>query len=286
MTNPTQVQAALGSRAGILAGGLWAISVALFHSPLAELATLALQDERYSYILLLPAISGFLLWLKHEPFLKLGRHSPWLGIPVLTAGMVIAAASANLGVTIFGVWVVWLGIALLCYGPEAVGATLFPFLFLLLCIPLPSSAMDQLVTILQSASADTTAGLFRIVGIPFQRDGYVFALNTVDIEIAKECSGIRSSMAMFISSILAGHLLLRNGWSRIGFALLSIPVVIFKNAARITGITWLGLNVDSGFFTGSLHNYSGFPFSLLALALLAPTLWALWRMERGPLTTA
>ena len=120
-----------------------------------------------------------------------------------------------------------------------------------------------------------------MIGIGYERSGFEFNLGDVDMEIAEQCSGIRSATAMFVSGILASHLFLRGGWSRIGFALFTIPVVVFKNAVRITGITWLGMNVDRGFFTGELHRYSGLPFSLVAFALLLPTLWALRRMERS-----
>ena len=261
------------------AAGLWLSSLVLFYSPLANLLSLAVNDDRYSYTLLVPVISGFLLWLKKEEIQKSARFSPALGSPLLLAGTIIGTIPANLSIAMFGIWVFWLGIPLSCYGVKALRAIPFPALFLLLVIPAPSSAMEQLVRMMQSASADVTAGLFRLTGISFERDGFVFGLGKLDIEIAEECSGIRSATAMFISAILASHLMLQNRWSRIGFALLSIPVVIFKNAVRITGITWLGLNVDEGFFVGDLHKYSGMPFSVVALALLLPALWALRRVE-------
>ena len=261
-----------------LSAALWILSLVIFRVPLGQLVSLALQDDRYTYVLLVPVISGFLLWLKKEELQESARYSPAVGIPVLIAGLGISAVPATeLGLTIFGILVVWLGIVLLSYGTRVVRSASFPFLFLLLLIPAPAGVMDRVVAVLQKASADTTAGLFRLIGIPFERDGFEFALNGVNIEIAEECSGVRSATAMFISAILAGHLLLKSGWKQISFVLVTIPVVIFKNAVRITGITWLGLNIDQGFFAGDLHRNSGIPFSLLAVAMLAPTLWALRR---------
>jgi exosortase/archaeosortase family protein len=86
--------------------------------------------------------------------------------------------------------------------------------------------------------------------------------------------------------IVAGHLILRSSWSRASFALLTIPIVIFKNAVRIVTISWLGVYVDSGFLYGRLHRYSGLPFSLLALALLAPVLLLLVKTEQRGKTIA
>lgn len=262
-----------------IALGLWAASVAAFWTPIAQLVALASEDARYSYILLVPVISGFLLVLRKREFLNDARYAPYGG--ALIGG--VAAGLSAAGFSIAGMLVAWTAIALACYGTQAVRRARFPLAFLALAIPPSAAAMDQLVVALQTASADTTAGLFHLTGITFQREGFTFSLSTVIIEVAKECSGVRSFTSMLIGAILAAHLLLRNGWNQAGFALLTIPVAIFKNAVRITGITWLGLNVDEGFFSGELHRYSGIPFSLVALAILVPVLLALRKMERGPL---
>ena len=207
------------------------------------------------------------------------RYAPCAGALVGGAALGMAAA----GFTIAAMLIAWAGIGLACYGPQALRRAQFPLAFLALCIPPPPAAMDQLVTALQTASADTTAGLLHLIGIPFQREDFRFSLSTVIIEVAEECSGVRSFMSMLISAILSAHLLLRNRSNQAGFVLLTVPVVIFKNAVRITGITWLGLNVDPGFFTGQLHRYSGIPFSLVAFAILAPVLLALRKLERSAL---
>ena len=66
---------------------------------------------------------------------------------------------------------------------------------------------------------------------------------------------------------------------------LTIPISIFKNAVRIATISWLGVYVSKGFFYGNLHRRGGLPFSLFALALLAPVLLGLQRSEAARLKT-
>ncbi len=262
-----------------IALGLWVASLAVFGGALSRLVALALQDTRYAHILLVPFISAFLVRLRKQEILSQARYDPRAGALVAVAGLGgLAAGFPNAGML-----TAWIGTAVACYGLRTLKAAAFPAAFLALCIPPPSGAMDQLVVFLQKASADTTAGLLDLTGIAFQREEFRFSLNTVVIEVAEECSGVRSFMSMLISAILAAHLLLRNGWNQVGFALLAIPVVILKNAVRITGITWLGVNVDQGFFTGELHRYSGIPFSLVAVGILVPVLLALRKLERAPL---
>jgi exosortase/archaeosortase family protein len=66
----------------------------------------------------------------------------------------------------------------------------------------------------------------------------------VTIEVAKECSGIRSSLAMIITSVVAGYPILPPpGWRRIVLCLAVVPIPMFKNAIRISTITLLAIYV-------------------------------------------
>ncbi len=127
-----------------------------------------------------------------------------------------------------------------------------------------------------------TYALFRLLGVPVLWRHFKFLLPGVEIEIAEECSGIRSSLALFITSILAGYVFLRSNWRKALFSLFTIPVVIFKNAVRIVTISCLGVYVNPGFLYGKLHQYGGLPFSLVSLVLLVPFLIALQKGESDP----
>ena len=109
----------------------------------------------------------------------------------------------------------------------------------------------------------------------------VFAFDAFDVEVARQCSGIRSATVTLACAVALGQIFLHSGWSRWAFALLTIPVTILKNAARIAGITWLGLYADVGFMTGELHRYSGLPFAVLSVGMLLPAFLWLRRWERG-----
>jgi exosortase len=75
--------------------------------------------------------------------------------------------------------------------------------------------MDNLVDFLRRGSADITFFLLRLTGTPVHREGFVFVLPGLPIEIAKECSGIRSCLAMLILSVLTGYMLLGTWWRRL-----------------------------------------------------------------------
>jgi exosortase len=271
-------------------------SLIVFRSPLETLVRLAFHDDRYTSTVAIPLISFALVWSRRETIFVDARYSPGAGLAFAMAGLALFVITALpspshseyiLSVRIFTLLLIWTGAFVCCYGAQAARGSLFPLVFLVLTIPIPANVLDRVVVALQRGSAEVTYLLFKLAGVPVFREGtFKFSLPGITIEVADECSGIRSGLSMFIGSIAAGYVILRSSWSRASFALLTIPIVIFKNAVRIVTLSWLGVYIDSGFLHGRLHRYGGLPFSLLALALLAPVLLLLVKTERRDETNA
>jgi len=57
------------------------------------------------------------------------------------------------------------------------------------------------------------------------------------------------------------------------------PITIFKNGLRIITLSFLLVRPRFSSFTTTLHKHAGIPFSLLAIALLLPIIWALRQLE-------
>ncbi len=134
----------------------------------------------------------------------------------------------------------------------------------------------------QCGSTSVAYFLFRALGVPVLRQGFLLTVPGVTIEVAKECSGIRSSMALFITCVVAAHVFLRTPWKKLLFVLLAFPLALLKNGVRIVTLTLLSIYVDPSFLTGRLHQQGGFIFFLLALAILAPVLKLLEKSEHHP----
>jgi exosortase len=200
---------------------------------------------------------------------------------LVTAGGVRASAGQASSLTwpIAAIVVLWAGGFLLFYGRQAARAALFPLLFLGLMIPIPPQVLDGAIVVLKSGSTEVVAALFALTGTPFYREGFVFSLPSVVIEIADECSGIRSSIALLLTSLLAGDLYLKSPWRRAILVLAILPVTLIKNGVRIVGLSLLAMHVDPSFLTGQLHKEGGIVFFVLALALLGPVLVFLHKSE-------
>jgi exosortase len=141
----------------------------------------------------------------------------------------------SLSLSIIGFIVSCVGAFLLSYGWSAVRASLFPLGFLFFAVPLPDFMLTRLVYGLQQGSGDVAAPLLRTFGVPFFRDGLVFQLPGFTIEVAPECSGIRSSIALLISTVLPSQFLLRSNWRKLALCVLVLPLAMFKNGLRSRG---------------------------------------------------
>jgi exosortase len=175
-----------------------------------------------------------------------------------------------------------LGTFMLAYGWHSFNKAFFPLLMLLFMIPIPDSWLAIAVEALQKGSALGVAVLFKLTGTPYHRDGLTFMLPRTTIEIAPQCSSIRSSMALFISCLLAGHLMLRTTSRKVIFVLLSIPIAMVKNAMRIVTLSLLAIHVDMGYLAGGeLHRRGGIVFFVVTLLLMWPVLWILQQTEKA-----
>ena len=172
-----------------------------------------------------------------------------------------------------------IGIVCFSFGRAWLRALAFPLLFLYFILPMPVMIRDLFDFVLQRASASTLLGLLKLTGTPVFRDGMNFSLPGLTIEVAKECSGIRSSLVLLITSLVAGDMFLRSHWRRTILALLFFPIGALRNAVRILAVSLLTIHVDRTIIEGPLHRRGGPPFFVLSLIPLFLILAILRRSE-------
>jgi exosortase len=257
-----------------------------------DLIKYALDTEHTnaSQVLLIPFISGFLIFRDQQRIFARVQSAVFAGILIALVGVALAAAGHFWGVsadegnrlalTTSSILAIWLGLFVGFYGLEAFRVALFPLLFLSFCIPIPTVILKPLIILLQRGSAEITLILLRLSGTLVYREGFFFLMPGLTIEVAPECSGIRSGLSMLILTILAGHILLETTWRRLLLVVVAIPIMIFKNAVRIVTLTLLSIHVDPAIIQSRLHREGGIPFFLIALLLTYPVLKVLMKAER------
>ena len=159
-------------------------------------------------------------------------------------------------------------------------ATAFPLGFLIFMIPLPAAAIDYLEIASQNASAEVANFLFMITGTPTLRDGNVFQLPGIVIQVAQECSGIHSSLVLFITSFLAAYLFLRTPGRRVALVASVVPLGLIRNGFRILVIALLCVHIGPQMINSPIHRKGGPIFFAASLVPLFILLWALHRSEQ------
>src|SRR3989442_5096808 len=270
---------------------LMVATVAWFWRPLSTVLPLSLQYgryEHYSHIVLIPFISLYLLYLNRRAIFATVEYTPWPGaflIAIGVAGSWLTSALASdkqvyLSPAMLSMVTAWWGAFLLCYGIQAFKNASFGLLLLLFMVPLPPVLLEAIIGFLQRASTEATDFLFGLWGVPVFRQGFVFVLPGLTIEVAESCSGIRSSLALLITSLIAGHLFLGSTWTKLTLILAVIPLTIATNAVPIVALSLLGSYVNPSFVTDSaLHRNGGIPLFFVSLAALAVIAWLLKKSE-------
>ncbi len=265
------------------------VVIAMAYGPLFALCNSQLARDYHSLIPFIPIITVYLLYLRRNAIFGNVRYSFVSGTAVIIAGIVFYAAGLLFGsdlnindrasvLAASSLVLLW-GAFIFAYGTKAFSSALFPMLFLLFMIPLPYEVMEKIIRFLQKGSTEFANFLLWLSQVPYYREGFVFHTASIDVEVAPECSGIRSGLALLITVLLAGYLFLNSWWRRTILVLCVIPMTMLKNGIRITTLTLLSTYVDPRILQSPLHREGGIPFFILALLLMAPILYFLRRRE-------
>lgn len=172
------------------------------------------------------------------------------------------------------------GICSFFWGLAFLRAAAFPLGFLILLAPLPPSVIQEADSFLQKGSALVAAGFFSLSGTPFLQDGLTFQLPDIKIAIAPECSGIHSTIVLFITALLCGHIFLRTPWKRVALILFVVPLGLLRNGFRVFVIGQLCVHWGPQMIYSPLHRKGGPIFFALSLIPLFFVLFLLLKSEK------
>lgn len=259
----------------------------LFGKPLVLLATTAATSKLHSHILLIPFVFAYLVYIRKKELPRDSRRSIAGSALLFILGSAAWALSRlspivdpseqlALSILTFVSFVAAGGFFFL--GLEWMRMLGFSFAFSIFLVPLPDRVVLMLETASQVASAEAADLFFRLSTTPVLRDGMMFQLPGIMIEVAQECSGIRSSLVLFITSLLASYVLLRTGWRRAVLVGLVFPLAIVRNGFRIAVIGWLCAAYGPEMIDSAIHRHGGPAFFA---ASLVPLLGLIWILRRG-----
>jgi exosortase C (VPDSG-CTERM-specific) len=273
---------------------------AAFSLPLFHVVSFALKSELYSFIVIVPVVSAYLVWIDRHLFFPLGQqpHSAW-GIAWLIGGLALLAASLwlffstpkgprvdSMALCVYALVCFLASASCFCLGHRSLRLLFFPIGFLIFMAPFPVAVEVGLETLLQHGSSWIAHQLFDLSSMPVYREKTFFQLPGFSMQVAPECSGIRSTLALFLTSLVAGQLFLRSPWKRAALAGLVLPIALVRNGFRVFVIGELCVKVGPHMINSWIHRHGGPAFFALSLIPFSIILYLLYRSDRRSAPTS
>lgn len=262
---------------------LIALSVAIWFRPLLSTFSLAFHNSEYTHILLIIPVSLTLIFLDWRTPEENSRLSVSIGsiLMVLTlaaavalrVGVVRLPPDEQLSLNMLALVLWWIGAFVFCFGFSSFRRAIFPLCFLFWLVPIPQILLDPIVRLLQEGSAASADLIFAIAGVPVAREGTIITIPGLVVEVARECSSIRSSLMLVVTTMVLAQMLLRSAWRKALVVAVAVPLPVVKNGLRIFVLGMLGTRVDPSYLTGRLHHEGGIIYFLIALGAIFLCLW-------------
>jgi exosortase C (VPDSG-CTERM-specific) len=268
-----------------LAAAVLAVAFAL---PLLRLVRFAAGDELHSYVMLMPFVCAYLAWQEKNKLPAFAAPAKGIAAGFFLAGILALAGkfvfrfgslADELSLTTFSFVLLLTGIGFLVFGAAGMRVLAFPFSLFIFFVPMPDFLRDALETGLQHGSAMVAGWFFSVSDVPVLHDGLAFRLPTISLEVAQECSGIHSTMVLFITSLVAGHFFLRSPWRRAALCLFVIPLALLRNGFRVFVLGELCTHIGPQMIDSPIHHRGGPLFFALSLLPFFLLLYLLRRAE-------
>jgi len=255
--------------------GLLAISVAtlavIFWSPILRLVANWLTRPEYSHGLVIPLVSGYLIWQRRDLLEQVRFEGSWAGVAIVVAGTLlwlVGELSAIYAVTQLALVVVIGGLALSLVGAAGFRPLFVPILLLFLMIPLPRFLYENFSSKMQLVSSELGVAMLRLAGVSVYLEGNVIDLGHFSMQVVEACDGLRYLFPMMTLALVIAYFFKGKLLQKALIFFLSIPITIGMNSLRIAMI---GLFADFGntsLAEGMLHDLQGWVLFMISAALL------------------
>jgi len=243
----------------------------LYSPILARLTEDWWNDADASHGFLVVPFSLFVAWHTRRQWERLPARPSWLGIPIVAGSLGLLVVGV-LGVEFFlsrsSLIFLVAGLTICFLGWQYFRALLFPWVFLLLMIPIPAIILNHVTLPLQLLASQIASTVLEFVGVPVLREGNVMQLASTSLEVAEACSGIRSLLSLVTLAVIYGYFLETRIYRRVLFAVSAVPIAVLANGFRVVGTGLLAHYWNPERAEGFFHTFSGWLVFVLAMLML------------------
>ncbi len=249
---------------------LAAMSVMAFRAAWSELLTEIVRREDNGYILVVPFVAAYLMWLRRSR-LRYVRRRPSLSGPML---FVFAALLSWYGfesdtrIAIHAAAILSLTACFVTMAGFAVIVRMLPvFLCFLFLLPVPGELRRAIAGPLQEFAVIVTHDVLGIAGVPCERSGISILINEKEILVGEACDGMRMVFALALTFFAFVFSIPLRTHARVVLLLASPMIALFCNMVRLIA-TGLAYAYSSTQFAEEFHDVAGWLMLPLAIVLL------------------
>ena len=229
------------------------------------------KDSYYSHGILIPFVTGYLIWQKRKELgdIEVSR-SPW-GITLIVLGIAVYMLSSVFRIYFssgFSMMIVIFGYVLHFFGVKFFKKILFPLSFLFFMFPLPMVVIVNISFKMKMFAAEIAKNVLNGMGLWAMRDGSIIKMPHAHVIVDDVCSGLRSLISLAALGSIFAYWLEGPMWKRALLFLTTIPIAVLTNVCRVVFLASVSEIWGPRFATGALHDASGFMVFALAFFML------------------
>lgn len=232
-----------------------ALLVLLYRDVFAYFIPRWFQEAPYRHCPLVPLIVVWLIWRKRKELAGIPPAPSIAGLLLLALGLLVYIAGGRTGVRLImgaSLPLVLLGLAAALMGGPRLRLLTIPLLLTFFLIPAPRHVLGHVAFPMQIVSARASAALGRITGLSVTSQGVLLDLDNFKFEVAQECSGLNSLLALLLASgVLVEIMELPLGRKLLVMAVAPI-IVLAANIVRLLSVLWISKFVGPKFALDSL----------------------------------
>jgi len=229
------------------------------------------RDSYYSHGILIPFVTGFLIWQLREELAAIKPVRSPFGIPVIVVGIGIHILSSLFRVYFtsgFSMLIVLIGLILFFYGSQILKKILFPVLFLVFMFPVPLIIISNISFKMKLLAADIATSSLNGMGLPAIQKGSIIQMRHAYVIVDDVCSGLRSLISLAALGSIFAYWMKGVMWRRVVLFLSTIPIAIATNVGRIIFLSSISEIWGPQYAIGFVHDASGFLVFAFAFILL------------------
>jgi len=203
-----------------------------------------------------------------------------LGVAAAIGLLLLGTLGAELFLTRLSFLLFMASTVIFVAGWRHVRILLFPFVLLLVSVPIPAILITRITLPLQFVASGMAESALTAVGIPVLREGNVLILPNATLQVAEACSGIRSLVSLLTMALVIARFTDDRVAARTAIVLAGVPVAIAVNGLRVAITSVATYSFGPVVAEGLVHELLGGLMFLVALMLLIAWAQGVARLSR------